>query len=211
MVLLFITKIMIRPTTIPQISFALAVPVTKLITTQSGLSATKQRAMPTSKGFAPSPMHGGKRTLARGGIQNMLLRPLSCLSRSLLYVSNAIKQVLQEVARAVSSAPAPVVVVGIRDLGEREDVYNISIEDCHEYFANGILVSNSTVYWRVGMDKYGFGEAAILGAQQIAIEAQAGPEISPKGTFQQVTPTGEDPVQATLDKLKEQNDDWRNY
>ena len=68
---------------------------------------------------------------------------------------------------------------------------------------------HSVVYWRTGMDKYGFGEAEIMG-QPITVDAQAGPEIKLDSTFKAVTPTGEDPVQATLEGLKELQEDWRD-
>lgn len=42
---------------------------------------------------------------------------------------------------------------------ERRAVYNISVEGEHEYFANGVLVSNC--YWRIGIDRFG-GDGSII-------------------------------------------------
>ena len=47
-------------------------------------------------------------------------------------------------------------------LSERRPVYNISVSGEHEYFANGLLVANSTVYWRIGIDRFG-GKGGIVG------------------------------------------------
>jgi len=40
-------------------------------------------------------------------------------------------------------------VVSVEKLNERKPVYNLTIEDSHNYFANGILVHNcdETRYW----------------------------------------------------------------
>ena len=68
----------------------------------------------------------------------------------------------------------------------------------------------ATVYWRVGMDKFGFGGAEILSSEP-KLYAPAGPTIRPDNTIQPVTPDGRDPVEATLEQLKNGNEDWRNY
>jgi hypothetical protein len=47
------------------------------------------------------------------------------------------------------------VSVRTRNLGKLEEVYNITVEDCHEYFANGVLVHNCDVA-RFGDDATGF-------------------------------------------------------
>lgn len=49
-------------------------------------------------------------------------------------------------------------------LSERRPVYNISVSGEHEYFANGLLVANSTVYWRIGIDRFG-GKGGIVGLE----------------------------------------------
>ena len=71
--------------------------------------------------------------------------------------------------------------------------------------------AHASVYWRVGMDRYGWGGAQILGGP-IPITAVAGPEIKPDNTMQAVTKDGRDPVSTTLEMLKNQGenlDDWR--
>lgn len=68
----------------------------------------------------------------------------------------------------------------------------------------------ATAYWRVGMDKYGFGEAEVVGDEP-RLWAPAGPEIKPDRTIRVVTPAGEDMVEATMEQLREANQgDWRN-
>jgi len=67
----------------------------------------------------------------------------------------------------------------------------------------------STIYWRVGMDKYGFGGAEIMG-DNIAREIRVASPIYPDGTMEAITPSGEDLVEATLEKLRDGDDDWRN-
>jgi len=61
----------------------------------------------------------------------------------------------------------------------------------------------ATWLWRVGMDKFGFeGEAEVLNQDPI-IDVPVGPEISPYGTAEMVLPDGRDPVNATLERLKD--------
>lgn len=72
--------------------------------------------------------------------------------------------------------------------------------------------AHATVYWAVGMDRFGQqGGAAILG-QSSPLPVRIGPEINLDNTAQITLPTGEDPVMATLEAMKEgdESDDWRD-
>lgn len=68
---------------------------------------------------------------------------------------------------------------------------------------------HASTYWRVGMDKYGLGEAEIMG-QPLAVDVRTGPEIGPDGTFRAVTPSGRDPVEEVMEALREGKEDWRD-
>ena len=69
----------------------------------------------------------------------------------------------------------------------------------------------ATIYWRIGMDKYGFGKGEIIGAPPI-IEAPVGPGLKPDMTIQPVNIRGRDPVEETLEQLKnQQTEDWRDF
>ena len=112
---------------------------------------------------------------------------------------------------SISGQPSVLKTVRIRTIvngTKRIPVYGITVGNSHEYFANNILVSNS-VYWRIGMDKYGFGDAEIIG-QDSPILAPAGPDIHPDRTIQPLTREGKDPIQQTLENLKDDggNADW---
>lgn len=69
----------------------------------------------------------------------------------------------------------------------------------------------ATVYWRIGMDRYGQGHAEILNRQQ-PLYARVSPEVRTDDTIQHLTTTGADPVAETLRQLRENQgeDDWRN-
>ena len=55
------------------------------------------------------------------------------------------------------------IVVGTKKI----PVYAITVENTHEYFANGILVANSLLYAMVGMQKYGDQMAKIVDGADI--------------------------------------------
>ena len=65
---------------------------------------------------------------------------------------------------------------------KRKDVYNITVEDQHEYYACNILVANSTVYWRVGMDKMK-GTTHIFKPEKSLKLGEQGVEIAPDGSI----------------------------
>ena len=110
---------------------------------------------------------GGGPLMVLPGIVNMLSRVLYCLNHCLLYVLSATLRALHGAIKAVSSAPANVRIVGLHENIGKKDVINISVEDEHEYFANGILVSNchALLYALVGMQRYGDEMATVVGSQ----------------------------------------------
>ena len=65
----------------------------------------------------------------------------------------------QIVTQEESFALEDVTVVSMHALKEKEDVYNLHVEDQHEYFANGILVSNcfADLYSYLAMQGAGSG------------------------------------------------------
>lgn len=67
-----------------------------------------------------------------------------------LYVERGLQPIPILEAKLVQN---PVQILRLVKQKKRETVYNITVKDCHEYFANGILVSNSQAYWRVALSK----------------------------------------------------------
>ena len=89
----------------------------------------------------------------------------------------------------INTAGFPVKLKSIKYLKSKEDVYGISVEDLHEYFANDVLVANS-VYWRVGMDRFGKGNASLFTSDNVLAGIPTAPtigypnKIDPKKVFQ---------------------------
>ena len=67
----------------------------------------------------------------------------------------------------------------------------------------------ASAYWRVGMDRYGFGGAEIVGNERGQI-APVSPEVTPDMRTRALTPEGKDVVEATMESLREGVDDWRD-
>lgn len=109
------------------------------------------------RGLGSYPMNGGVLKQEKRGIRIMLIKASFWLFPKYLRVLSAVLKVLHAAIKAVSSVPQDVVIVGLHVNIVKKDVINISVEDEHEYFANGILVSNchTLLYCLVGMDKYG--------------------------------------------------------
>ncbi len=53
----------------------------------------------------------------------------------------------------------PITIVSRKRINKKQDVYNLNVENQHEYFANGILVSNcfATLYYRLAVETSGSG------------------------------------------------------
>jgi hypothetical protein len=132
---------------------------------------------------------GEKQKLARNGIQTTLKKHLYCLSQKSLFVLNVIKKVLLQVGKVVSFVQKDVLIIGTQEIIERKCVYNLSVSNNHEYYANGILVSNchATAYWRTGMSRFGNIEGGEI-FSSLDERADIAPEVQPDGTILNVNP-----------------------
>jgi len=113
---------------------------------------------------------------------NFLSSFYSKSQRSLSVLDVVLKPLLylQEV---VSSAQKRVEIVTVLECPIKEKrVFNLSVEDQTEYYANGVLVSNSmaTVYWRIGIDRFGSNDNKIIGEK---VEVEEAPVVYVGGTM----------------------------
>ena len=136
---------------------------------------------------------------ARDGILNTHLRVSYWLNLVVLNVLSAVLKRLHAVEVVVSSAKEDALLVGTHENIERESVYNLSVENEHEYYANGILVKNCTAYWRVGMERFGGMEGAVIGGEEFKLKE------SPVLNVQETMPAP-DPKKL-FRRIKK--DDWR--
>ena len=109
----------------------------------------------------------------------------------------------------VSHVLRTVRIKGLVKLKEKRPVYNISVKGEHEYFANGLLVANSTLYWYVGLTRFGATGGIVAGTREIQgdsymLEPDQTVEFSPDDMFGGKKSTEEEPWWA------EPEDDWRN-
>ena len=125
---------------------------------------SKKEAINTSTTSAGFHMLGAIQKKARNGIASMRIKAVYWLCQKSLFVLNVAIKALQEALKAVSSASQDVATVGTLVNGEQRNVYNISVEDEHEYYVNGVLAKNchALLYMRVGMDKFAQGYGAII-------------------------------------------------
>jgi len=86
-----------------------------------------------------------------------------------LSVNNVEKNILPEHRTkiqnsAIQTARQNPCVLGVRKLKKKQAVYNIYVSDCHEYFANGILVSNCDAirYGVMGIKSYASGDLSYI-------------------------------------------------
>lgn len=116
------------------------------------------------------PTLGEKLKRVKNGIANILIKVSYWINQGFLNALSVALKVLHEVDRAVSFVPQDVVIVGLHVNIGVNNVYNISVEDEHEYYANGILVSNchASIYARIGLDKYSETKATIVGEDVLA-------------------------------------------
>ena len=70
----------------------------------------------------------------------------------------------------------------------------------------------ATVFWRVGMMRFGHGKASFIGEDDFLKGIPVAPYVYANQTIKPITPTGQDIVQATLQQLNQEasNDDWRD-
>lgn len=69
----------------------------------------------------------------------------------------------------------------------------------------------ATVLWLAGLHKFGYNKAEFIGEREV-LPFRVAPPIHANQTIRALTPAGQDIVQATLEKLREENEnyDWRN-
>ncbi len=110
------------------------------------------------------PINGGVLKQEKSGIVITLIKASFWLFPKYLNVLNAAQKALHEAIGVVSFVVPDVVIVGLHENIVKKDVINLSIEDEHEYFANGILVSNchTLLYCLVGLDKFGQATATFI-------------------------------------------------
>ena len=103
------------------------------------------------------------------GIANTLKARLYCLNLKILSVLSAGLRLLHKAALAGNFAEKDVSIVGMHENGERNSVYNLTIEDCPEYYANGILLHNcfAFIYWKLAMMRAGQNSAVVGGRKQM--------------------------------------------
>ena len=133
------------------------------------------------------PINGIIQKMVKNGIVTMLIKHLSWLFQKSSIALNVKRQEKQLAVPEESFVHGDVSIVGMHENGEKQDVYNLSIEDEHEYFANGVLVGNchATVYWRLAMMKVGakggnvlMQDTAIHGKKSFYVENNTMPSES---------------------------------
>lgn len=114
--------------------------------------------------YDPYLMSGGVLKQEKHGIVKTLITLSFWLFPKYLHVLSVILKALHGATKAVSSVPQNVVIVGLHANIAKKDVINISVEDEHEYFANGILVSNchTLLYCLLGIDKFGNASGSFI-------------------------------------------------
>lgn len=103
-------------------------------------------------------MNGEKQKKEKRGILSTLLKVLFYRPLKNLFVSNVVVKVKRLVFRAANFVRQDVAIVSIQENFGREDVYNLTVEECHEYYANGVLVANCN-YMRMASLKGAVGQA----------------------------------------------------
>jgi hypothetical protein len=121
---------------------------------------------------------------AKRGMSGMLLMLkdwLLILFQKNLNVLVAELKRIQEVLAAASGVQESASIVATKENCERKDVYNLSVEENHEYFANGVLVSNcfATIYAILALDRTCGEEGGVKtwGGSEKAINHDIAPDI----------------------------------
>ncbi|KKR00125.1 MAG: Bacteriophage tail assembly protein [Candidatus Woesebacteria bacterium GW2011_GWB1_39_12] len=101
-------------------------------------------------------IYGEEHQKEKRGILNMLLIPLFLKFQKNSTVLNVINHLKQFLGQVENTVPPDVTIVSKQECGEEDMVYNLEVEDVHEYFANGALVSNchATNYFLIGLKRY---------------------------------------------------------
>lgn len=113
-----------------------------LTISRSGIGKIKKRFLSIYKTLTISLRSGTVRQTVKSGIVNMVKKVLGEESLRLAFVSNAESLIKQNNPRNQSSATQTVKRGIDAESKGKQTVYNITVEDCPEYFANNILVHN---------------------------------------------------------------------
>ena len=117
----------------------------------------------TLKRFVSYLTHGGRRRKVKNGIHVMPIHLSFSGNPESSPVLNVRETEKLLAERGANSVVQDVKVVGTQDRGERSNVYNLSVEGEHEYFANDCLVSNchTMVYYYIALQRLR-GEASFI-------------------------------------------------
>lgn len=90
---------------------------------------------------------------------------LNCSKIGNIFVSTAVRNlylVLHKVLNSVIQiVNRKICVLGVRKLKRKVPVYNLLVKDCHEYFANSVLVHNCDAF-RYGIHTHKFGNSGFM-------------------------------------------------
>jgi len=108
-------------------------------------------------------IYGDERKKEKNGIANMLTNLLFYKNPINIFVLNAVKKLKLWLLMVVNSVQTNVTIVSKQENGGEESVWNLAVKDCHEYYANGILVSNchATNYNRLALLKEEVAQALL--------------------------------------------------
>jgi hypothetical protein len=107
---------------------------------------------------------GRKPNGGRNGFLNTLLKRLFLKNQRFLNAWSVDDKGRQKVGLGGNFAQGNVRLVGTQEIGEKRPVYNLSVENNHEYFANNILVSNchATAYYLIASGRSGIEGAVFM-------------------------------------------------
>ena len=213
-VLLYITKIII-PLIIHQITWRqYTQPNTQNYTQKSGTQKKKIRIVfyDILRRYAPYRLKHLRNTKKLRKVRLCLAEMLHYLTQRVLYVLN-VEQNLQPSHAMGGHTAQSVATQGLmQESGERnipiigsvtkEKVYNFEVEDAHEYFANGVLVSNclATVYWRIGISRFSSGGTITMPTEEVKPNSYM---LNPDGSVDF------DPKKMFDFEDEQEEDDWR--
>jgi hypothetical protein len=184
-VLLFTTKTMIRPI-IHQIIWNYYLKNNTTNTISQSFTQThygqKEDLLKRGKNYLMDKINGKKLPELKSFLLNILKKLFILKSQEILFVNGAVKNAEPIIKEEENIVARNVEKSGITDIiGKKQKVYNLTIEDTPEYFANGVLVHNcwdsttgvqhfalATLYWYLALLSKGSG--AVLesaGGQQV--------------------------------------------
>jgi hypothetical protein len=112
-------------------------------TADRGIIKTKRRALNILSKFAHLQLNGINLKKVRSGIGSTVLKQLSAFTpiEPLKRLVNFAAKPLQRLAQQLIGTSS-VTLIAKLPLSEKEEVYNLLVEDCPEYYVNGLLVHN---------------------------------------------------------------------